>query len=184
MLIRLLQSQVHPNPPLRRKLVSALILGGNATVPSGGGAGEDLPAHPGLRLQHAGGLRQRRLLVPKPAARHQPVRAAGAGGEPAAGPDGDSGPAGALREPGLQGGGPAALDLSFPVPASSRKSVATPPGGVPRPVQGGLRERRRGHPRPLVTEAEGPNWSSHTDDVNLALGNLAVGLEAAAYPQG
>ena len=38
-------------------------------------------------------------------------------------------------------------------------------------------------PRPLVTASLGPDWGYHTDDVNLALGNLVqdVAQEETAY---
>ena len=35
MLIRLLQNQIDPNPRLRKLMVSAILLGGNVTVPVG-----------------------------------------------------------------------------------------------------------------------------------------------------
>jgi hypothetical protein len=33
--------------------------------------------------------------------------------------------------------------------------------------------------RPVVTEEVGPDWGYHTDDVNLALGNLVSDVAAA-----
>jgi hypothetical protein len=40
-----------------------------------------------------------------------------------------------------------------------------------------------GDTRPVVTEALGPNWGYHLDDINLATGNLVadVRTEEAAY---
>ena len=34
-------------------------------------------------------------------------------------------------------------------------------------------------PRPVVTEKDGPDWGYHTDDVNLALGNLVADVASA-----
>jgi hypothetical protein len=47
MIIRLIQTQIDPNPTLRKRLVSAVILGGNVTVPIGktvGGSFTNVPA--------------------------------------------------------------------------------------------------------------------------------------------
>jgi hypothetical protein len=40
--------------------------------------------------------------------------------------------------------------------------------------------------RPVVTEAAGPDWGYHADDLNLAVGNLITDVAAAegAYPTG
>ena len=48
MLIELLRAQVDPSPTLRKRMVSAIILGGNVQVPAGRRRRRELPAHPHL----------------------------------------------------------------------------------------------------------------------------------------
>ena len=94
-------------------------------------------------------------------------------------------------------GGVSVLDSYFPTTASTGASVAVTTPWVEYTnlyeaqceTQGGatwLQVNDLGVPgdhRPLVTEALGPTWGFHLDDVNLALGNLVqlVAGQVAAY---
>ena len=73
-LIRLLKQEVDGKPAVRRRLVSALLLGGNVTVPKGRTRRRRLRPHPGLRLEPADRLRRRLLELHLEAAAEQPVR--------------------------------------------------------------------------------------------------------------
>jgi hypothetical protein len=84
-------------------------------------------------------------------------------------------------------GGPADLDSFFP----SEGAVATPWVEFPALYRarcessGGAtwlqvqKATGRLDKRPVVTEEDGANWGYHTDDVNLALGNLVADVSSA-----
>jgi hypothetical protein len=197
MLIKLLQTQVDPSPSLRRRMVSAILLGGNVQVPVGrvvGGTFRNIPA--------CTAAAQTRCVIayssfgsPPPA--NSLFGRAGSGvsalsGQGAAGsqqvvcvnPVTFSSRAGSLRPYFLSATtrttGVRVLTpwVTFPglYTAQCRQSdgaswlqvTATPVASDPRPT---------------VTASLGPLWGYHLDDVNLALGNLVadVALQEAAY---
>ena len=129
MLIRLLASQVDPNAALRSRLVAAIMLGGNVTVPDGTDGRRQLPQHPRLHLGRAVRLRDRLLVVPRRAAGRQPVRAPRAGREPAVRPDRDA-PASQVLcvNPAALGGGSRAARAVLPDRRSRRRArrITTP----------------------------------------------------------
>jgi hypothetical protein len=197
MLIKLLQTQVDPSPSLRRRMVSAILLGGNVQVPTGrvvGGTFRTIPtcasaAQTGCVIAYSS------FGSPPPADSFfgRPGRGVSAlSGQDGSGsqevacvnPATFSPMAGVLRPffltatartPGVRVLTPW---VTFPglYTAQCRQSggaswlqvTATPPTAVARPT---------------VSASLGPNWGFHLDDVNLALGNLVtdVGLEEAAY---
>jgi hypothetical protein len=197
MLIKLLQTQVDPSPSLRRRMVSAILLGGNVQVPVGrlvGGTFRHIPA--------CADAAQTRCVIayssfgsPPPA--NSLFGRAGRGvsllsGEGVAGsqqvvcvnPVTFSPRAGSLQPYFLSATtrttGVRVLTpwVTFPglYTAQCRQSggaswlqvTATPVASDPRPT---------------VSASLGPQWGYHLDDVNLALGNLVtdVGLQEAAY---
>ncbi len=60
---QLISSQIDPNPAVRHKLVSAVLMGGNVTVKAGSDVGGDFRAHPSVSFLHPVGLRDRILDV-------------------------------------------------------------------------------------------------------------------------
>ena len=197
MLIKLLQTQVDPSPSLRKRMVSAILLGGNVQVPVGRVVGGTF----------------RHISTCGSASRTGCVIAYSSFGSP---PPADSlfGRAGRGVSvlSGQGGAGSQQVVCVNPVTFSSRvgalrpffRSAAAQTSGVrvltPWVTFPGLYTaqcRRSGgaswlqvtatavsaDPRPTVSASLGPNWGYHLDDVNLALGNLVadVGLEEAAY---
>jgi hypothetical protein len=197
MLIKLLQTQVDPSPSLRRRMVSAILLGGNVQVPTGGVVGGTFRAIPacGSAKQTGCVIAYSSFGSPPPA--NSLFGRAGQGVSELSGQGGAgsqqvvcvnpvtfSSTAGALqpfflsataRTPGVRVRTPW---VTFPglYSAQCQRSggaswlqvTAAPAGAVSRPT---------------VSASLGPSWGFHLDDVNLALGNLVVdvGLEEAAY---
>jgi hypothetical protein len=196
-LIKLLQTQVDPSPSLRRRMVSAILLGGNVQVPVGrlvGGTFRHIPA--------CAAAAQTRCVIayssfgsPPPA--NSLFGRAGRGVSLLSG----QGAAGSQQvvcvNPVTFSRGVGSLQPYF-------LSATTPTTGVPVqtpwvnfPGLYTAQCRQSGgaswlqvtatpaasDPRPTVSASLGPQWGYHLDDVNLALGNLVtdVGLQEAAY---
>jgi hypothetical protein len=200
MLIALLRNQVDRDPSLRRRLVSALVLGGNVKVAAGSDVGGDFRHIPACRSARETGC----VVAYSSFDREPPANSyfgrVGTGLDPFA-PAGT----GKLRilcvNPAAPGGGAGLLEPYFP--ASSLQLLglrgrATGVGTLWVAYPGEYRARcesaggatwlqvdpaRAGDPRPRIAETSGARWGLHTADVNIALGNL-VGLvreQAAAY---
>ena len=197
MLITLLQTQVDPSPSLRRRMVSAILLGGNVQVPAGrvvGGTFRHIPA--------CGSASQTGCVIAYSSFGSPP---------PANSLFGRAG-RGVSVLSGQAGAGAQQVVCVNPVTFSARVgslqpffwSATSPTPGVrvltPWVTFPGLytAQCRRsggaswlqvtatpvpGDPRPTVSASLGPQWGYHLIDVNLALGNLVtdVGLEEAAY---
>jgi hypothetical protein len=197
MLIKLLQTQVDPSPSLRRRMVSAILLGGNVQVPAGrvvGGTFRHIPA--------CGSASQTGCVIAY-SSFGSPPPANSLFGRAGRGVSVLSGQAGAAAQQ---------VVCVNPVTFSARVgtlqpffwSATSPTPGVrvltPWVTFPGLytAQCRRsggaswlqvtatpvpGDPRPTVSASLGPQWGYHLNDVNLALGNLVtdVGLEEAAY---
>jgi hypothetical protein len=200
-LIQLLKSEIDPNPSERRLLVSAILLGGNVTVPAGRDVGGDFQHVPACRSQTQTGcvVAYSTFLSPPPP--NSLFGRAGTGsraGAQSAGlqvlcvnPASPSGGSGSLlpyftttRFPGTIGA------VSGPVPSAPTPWVAYPDRYTAscETANGAtwLQITPTANPddtRPVVTQTLGPTWGLHLVDVNIALGNL-VGLarsEAAAF---
>ena len=197
MLIKLLRTQVDPSPSLRRRMVSAILLGGNVQVPTGrvvGGTFRNIPA-----CSAAG---QTRCVIAYSSFGSAP---------PADSLFGRAGRVVSLQS-GQGGAGSQQVVCVNPVTFSSPVgrlqpyflSATTKTTGVrvvtPWVTFPGLYTaqcRQSGgaswlqvsatpvaaDPRPTVSASLGPLWGYHLDDVNLALGNLVVdvGLQESAY---
>ncbi|HEX5268291.1 MAG TPA: DUF3089 domain-containing protein [Acidimicrobiales bacterium] len=198
MVTALLRRMVDGNPAVRRRLVSAIVLGGNVTVPTGrtvGGSFAHIPActsstETGCVIAYstfsqappAGSLFGR----PGIGVSFQVSLLPDAPGEPHL-------PPAALQvlcvNPAAPGGGTADLDPYFPSGASA--PWTTDPGlyqarctsangatwlQVTAPVT-------PGDHRPVVGQTLGPLWGLHQVDVNIALGDLVnlVQRESGAY---
>jgi Protein of unknown function (DUF3089) len=196
-LIKLLQTQVDPSPSLRKRMVSAILLGGNVQVPTGrvvGGTFRNIPA--------CTSASQIRCIIAYSSFGSPP---------PANSLFGRAG-RGVSLQSGQAGAGSQQVVCVNPVTFSSRVgnlqpyflSATTRTTGVrvltPWVTFPGLYTaqcRQSGgaswlqvtatpvasDPRPTVSASLGPTWGYHLDDVNLALGNLVtdVGLQEAAY---
>src|ERR1019366_6511244 len=193
-----------PNPTLRRRVVSALLLGGNVTVAAGRDVGGDFQNLPACHATNQTGC-----VVAYSSFDHTP---------PAASLFGRVGGAVSTLAPGSTSGAlqvlcvnPASLtggsgDL---VPYFSTKPFPGPLGQYDHPqatlptpwvtfpkLYTSQREQSggatwlqinaiggSGDARPRITDALGPTWGLHLGDVNLALGNLVslVQRQGAAY---
>jgi hypothetical protein len=200
MLIRLLSSEVDPNPAERRLLVSAILLGGNVEVPVGKTVGGSFQNIPACNSTAATGC------VVAYSTFDKTPPAASLFGRPGQGvsllsgqPPGPSSsyqvlcvnPA-SLSSPTT----PGPLDPRFPTPAGA-VSAGSDPNGAKRSTspwvtypnlytaqcenQDGASWLQindvapPGDTRPVVnTSVLGPTWGLHLEDVNLALGNLVA----------
>jgi hypothetical protein len=186
MLIDLLRSQIDPSPSLRRLLVSAIILGGNVQVPTGGvvgGSFQHIPActsasQTGCVIAYStfSGMPPATSLFGRP----------GRGVSLQSDQTQATGVQVLCTNPADLGGGAGALDPYFirSGRTGAATSVTTPWVSYPDlytaqcQSAGGATWLQiddvgtAGDHRPRVTESLGPDWGLHLDDVNLALGNL------------
>jgi pimeloyl-ACP methyl ester carboxylesterase len=206
MLIALLRQKVDADATVRRHLVSAIILGGNVTVPIGKTVGGSFQHIPACASTVATGC-----VIAYSSFDQQPPSNS-LFGRPGAGVSamipGAKPPAAGLQvlcvNPASPAGGVGPLLPFFPsaetsaslgANGASTQTITTPwvsqPGlytgrcmyedgaswlQVSGPVQ-------PGDPRRIVMQTIGPTWGLHLVDVNIALGNLVsiVGDEARAY---
>jgi Protein of unknown function (DUF3089) len=197
MLIRLLSSQVDPEPALRERVVSAIIAGGNVAVPTGQLVGSTFqhlplcstPIETGCVIAYSTFPSQppTNSLFGRPGqgVSYQSSQAASAHVEVA------------CVNPAALSGGTADLVPYFttasssPPPPAVRTRWVTYPGLYTASCQQGggaswlqvTATRTAGDNRPVVTQSLGPTWGFHVDDINLALGNLVqdVRRQEAAY---
>jgi hypothetical protein len=201
-LLRLLQQVVDPDPTLRRLLVSAILLGGNVTVPRDrpvGGSFRNIPAcH---RSAETGCVIAYSSFLSEPPADALFGRA-GTGIDAVPSQGSASGFKVLCVNPAAMAGGSAPLTPYFPSAAGARLGEQGPEPSVSTPwvtYPGRYRaecESTNGaswlqvnptpsDPRPVLAQVLGPSWGLHLADVNLALGNLVtvVGNQARAYQQ-
>ena len=187
MLIRLLAQFVDNNAALRGRLVLAIILGGDVEVRTGsleGGSFSHIPAC--SRAAQAG------CVIAYSSFPGEPPTSAlfGRPGQGVALQSGQTAKRGVqvlCVNPASVGGGAAELDPYFP----SEGTLPTPwvefPGLYSARCEssGGAawlqvtKSTGSADKRPVVSEIAGPDWGYHTDDVNLALGNLVADVAAA-----
>jgi hypothetical protein len=193
MLTRLIASEIDPNPAVRSRLVSALLIGGNVTVAKGqdvGGAFQNIPACRSTDQTGCVVAYSSFTEPPPPDSRFgrtsngdlevlcvNPASLAGGAGplQPYFGTAPFPGTIGAL------------LMKPPPLPTAW---VATPGLYAAHCESSGGANWLQvdttnvtGDQRPVVTQSIGPTWGLHLYDVNLALGNLVdlVRQQAAAY---
>jgi hypothetical protein len=197
MLIHLIATQIDPSPTLRKRLVSAILLGGNVAVPVGKDVGGTFQHVPACHTAGETGC----VIAYSSFLRTPPANSLF--GRPGVGVSALSGlktPKGRLQvlcvDPAaLSGNG--LLEPYFPAasigrigrtaigqpwvyfPDLYRASCETSAGATWLQVSV---IHTAGDPRPLVTQQLGPTWGLHLVDVNIALGNLVsiVGDEAAS----
>jgi len=203
MLTQLLSSEIDPKPKLRRRLVSALLLGGNVTVAAGRDSGGDFQ---NIRACHR---RDQTGCVVAYSTFDQPPPPNSLFGRVGGGVSARTGESAGLEvlcvNPAALGGGTGALEpysRTTPVPGpigaitGQLPSASTPWVRYPRLYTakcesakgatwlqitdiGGPSDRRVRIQNPVL----GPTWGLHLADVRVALGNLVdlVRSQAAAY---
>lgn len=186
MLIRLLASQVDVNQTLRRKMVSAILLGGNVSVPTGGIVGGSFkhlalcttPGEPSCIIAYSSSPSE----PPAGALFGRP----GQGVSLQSDQTGKAGMQVACVNPAAPARSSGDLSSWFlasssrPPPPAVRTRWVSYPGlyAVSCRSAGGATwlwvhdVAVHGDARPVVSEALGPDWGFHLEDVNLALGNL------------
>lgn len=202
MLTRLIASELDPNPSLRERLVSALLIGGNVRVAAGRDVGGDFQDIPACRAKGQTGCvvaYSSFNQAPPPDSLFGRVRVGPSAGQQTAGdvevlcvnPASLSGGPGALRPyfstspaPGLWG------QLLGPTPAVPTAWVSYPGLYAAHCERAGGANWLQidtttvaGDQRPVVSQTIGPTWGLHLYDVNIALGNLVdlVREQAAAF---
>ncbi|HSZ36764.1 MAG TPA: DUF3089 domain-containing protein, partial [Acidimicrobiales bacterium] len=191
MLIRLLASQVDPNPALRTRTVLAILPGGNVTVPVGRSVGATFRRLPVCTSSGQAGCVIAYSSFPNQPPRNSLFGRPGQGVSLQSGQKATRGVKVACVNPAAIGGGTAGLDPYFVTPTATPPPppVATPwvtyPGLYSATCRSGggaswLQVRtlvRAG--RPVMTQSQGAQWGYHADDINLALGNLVDDVKAA-----
>lgn len=196
-LIRLISRQIDPNPQLRARTVSAIIAGGNVTVPTGRTVGSTFAHIPLCTSTSETSCVIAYSTFPGLPPADSDFGRPGQGVSLQSGQTATVGVQVACVNPANIGGGTAALSPLFPtstMPPPS-PSVTTPwvtyPGLYTANCQSAdgatwlqvTTDARPGDNRPTVSETLGPAWGYHPDDINLALGNLVndVRLQEKAY---
>jgi hypothetical protein len=187
MLIGLLRSQIDPEPALRRRVVSAIILGGDFTVPAGknvGGSFQHIPAcrftgQTGCVIAYSSypGQPPANSLFGRPPGRNAHMQVL-------------------CTNPAALQGGRALFDPYFPVAdlSPAHRHVSTPWVAYPDLFSGQCTSAggatwlqvtnvSPSDQRLRLPQVGGPQWGYHVADVNLALGNLVQDIRAqeAAY---
>ena len=186
-LITLLQHMVDNNASLRNRLVLAVILGGDVEVRTGaldGGSFSHIPVC--TRSGEAGCVLAYSSFPDRPPA----ASLFGRPGQGVALQSGQTAKKGlqvVCVNPAAFSGGAADLDPYFPAdgvaptpwveyPGLYHARCETAAGATWLQV---TKATSSSDERPVVTEAAGPDWGYHADDVNLALGNLVDDVASA-----
>ncbi|HUO73119.1 MAG TPA: DUF3089 domain-containing protein [Solirubrobacteraceae bacterium] len=202
LLIALLRREVDPKPALRRRMVSALLLGGNVTVARGKRTGGDFAHIPSCATATETGCVIAYSSFDGTPPAHSKFGRVGGGlspmttGNPATlqimcvNPAGLSGARGALQPYFTSAFVATQRARPTPLPLASTPWVSYPGEYTARCASSGgatwlqvSHDRAAADRRPVVTPIPDATWGLHIDDVNLALGNL-VGLvrgEARAF---
>lgn len=197
MLEQLIRQEIDPNASERTRLVSALLMGGNVTVPAGSGAGGEF-----RHIPPCASASETRCVIAYSSFDHSPPvnsvfgRTALPGQKvlcvnPAALSAGlDSASASAVLDPFLPTHLPGLGALIGALPSAPTPWVYYPDLFEARCMYRGgaswlqvIDIRKPGDTRLHLRDSLGPAWGLHLFDVNLALGNLVTiaGDEAAAY---
>lgn len=209
LLIGLIKREIDPSPTERHLLVSALLMGGNVTVPTGQAVGGDFAHIPACQSSAQTGcvVAYSSFNSPPPANSFFGRVGTGIGALSGLAPTSGAGLQILCTNPAALSGGAGPLNPYFPTKAfpgsrssfkygaTSKRTVGTPWVSYPDLYRaqcqssGGatwLRVTDIAGPkdtRPTVQPVLGSRWGLHLDDVNLALGNLVqvVRDESLAY---
>jgi hypothetical protein len=203
MLTQLLSSEIDPNPKLRRRLVSAILLGGNVTVAAGRDSGGDFQNIRACRRRDQTGCVVAYSTFNQAPPPNTLFGRVGGGGSARTGEG--TGLEVLCVHPAALGGGSAELEtyrptsvLPGPIGAVSGPAPAAPTPWVRYPgLYSAKCETANGatwlqitdaggpaDPRPrFQSPVLGPQWGLHLADLNVALGNLVdlVRSQAAAH---
>jgi pimeloyl-ACP methyl ester carboxylesterase len=192
MLIRLIQTQIDPNPTLRRRLVSAIILGGNVTVPNGAEVGGSFEHIPTCGSDSQTGCVIAYSSFPSPPPANSLFGRPGQGVSLQSGQTTTTGVHVVCVNPAALAGGSGLLEPYFALTSQQRAAAGVKTLWVEYPDLYSARCQSTGgatwlqvtdvgtasDQRPRITETLGPTWGFHLDDVNLALGNLVGDVRA------
>jgi hypothetical protein len=197
MLIRLLHNEIDPSARLRKLMVSALIMGGNVQVPIGKTVGGSFHHIPICTSSTQSGCVIAYSTFPSTPPLASIFGRPGQGVSLQSGQTAKLGQQVACVNPVNFSSAPGSLQPYFlrATQQLTGVSVATPWVTYPNLYTASCQRADgatwlqitpasvQGDPRPLVTEALGPLWGYHLNDVNLALGNLVsdVASEEAAH---
>jgi hypothetical protein len=209
LLIALIKREVDPSPTERHRLVSALLMGGNVTVPTGQVVGGDFAHIPACQGNTQTGcvVAYSTFSSPPPADSFFGRVGTSISALSGLSPTSAAGLEVLCTNPAALAGGAGPLTPYFPTRAfpgsraslgygaTSKHTVRTPWVSYPNLYRaqcestGGATWLQvaevagPGDARPAVQPVLGPRWGLHLDDVNLALGNLVriVRDESAAY---
>jgi hypothetical protein len=202
LLTALLTREIDPVAALRKKLVSALLLGGNVTVPKGKGVGGAFTKIPACTSgTEVGCVVAYSTFDSQPPANSLFGRA-GTGIGANFGGTSQAGMQVLCTNPATLDGSGGRLRPYFPTApfpglgsGQSTRGVTTPWVSFPGEYTGSCRDRggaswlqvtattSASDPRPVVQDSLGPTWGLHLVDVNIALGNLValVAKQSRAY---
>jgi len=205
LLIALLRNVVDPNPTLRRLVVSAVLLGGNVTVPAGQDVGGDFQHLPACRSATQTGCVIAYSTFDQTPPPNSLFGRVGQGVSTLSGGGSATNPLQVLCvNPAALAGGTGALQPYFPTgafpgPIGQQTNIGlnlpTPFVSYPQLYTASCEDSggaswlqindvgAASDTRRRVADTLGPTWGLHLADVNLALGNLVsvVGRQAAAY---
>ena len=195
MLIRLLASQVDPVASLRKRVVVAIIAGGNVSVPTGKSVGSTFHHLPLCTAAAQAGCVIAYSSFPSEPPAGSDFGRPGQGVSLQSGQTMKQDAQVACVNPASISGGTADLDPYFLTATSTPPAPAVTTPWVAYPDLYSASCRSAGGAtwlqvntltaagRPVVSESLGPDWGYHLDDINLALGNLVtdVRVEEAAY---
>lgn len=191
MLISLLRSQIDPSARMRRKLVSAIILGGNVQVAKGSDVGGSFRHIPTCASASETGCVIAYSTFPSEPGGGALVGRPGQGVSIMSGQTTRAGQQVACVNPATFSSGSGALVPMYPTVAHYVAGVSTPWTVFPQLYSAQCKTRggaawlqvARTAPsprdrRPSITDG-GANWGYHIDDLNLALGNLILDVAYA-----
>jgi hypothetical protein len=205
MLIQLLARQVDNDAAVRAHLVSAVILGGNVTVPVGKTVGGSFKHIPACTISTETGCVIAYSSFDQMPPTDSLFGRPGAGVSLLSGSTSSAGLQVLCVNPADLSGSTAPLDPYFPTRSTATglgdlsglapPELPTPWVSEPDLYSGQCRSQggatwlqvsapiHAGDPRPVVGQTLGPTWGLHLVDVNIALGNLVelTHTEAAAY---
>lgn len=199
MLIKLLQAKVDVNPKLRKRMVAAIIAGGNLTVPTGKTVGATFKNLPLCTSAKSSGCVIAYSSFPSEPPANANFARPGQGISLNTGQTATIGVQVACVNPAAIGGGAADLetywpaDTPLPIPSMSppAPAVSTPWLYYPEQYSGTCETEdgatwlqvtavaANGDTRPVVKEIAGPTWGYHFQDINLALGDLVDDVHRA-----
>jgi hypothetical protein len=189
-LIPLLRNEVDTKPAVRKLLVSAMLMGGNVTVPIGKTVGGSFTHIPACTSRTETGCVIAYSSFDQPPPPNSLFGRPGQGVSALSGQTATAGLQVLCVNPAAPSGGSAALEPYFPTSTGSTPWISYPGLYTAQCMSVGgatwlqvTTITTPGDTRPVESQVLGPTWGLHLVDVNIALGDLVslAGSEAAAY---